>query len=57
MKLIDEQHDEDTVRPVMTTLEERWATSDINPVRGDPREPGVRTRILADAPHPERDDP
>ncbi|MER6782212.1 MULTISPECIES: DUF6207 family protein [unclassified Streptomyces] len=61
MKPIDEQHiaepglvvlditggDEDTVRAVMATLEERWATSGIGPVRSDPGEPGVRARIYA----------
>ncbi|MFD8149078.1 DUF6207 family protein [Streptomyces sp. NPDC059708] len=56
MKPIDEQHiaepglvvlditggDEDTVRAVMTALEERWATSGIVPMQRDPGEPGVR---------------
>ncbi|MFD9367860.1 DUF6207 family protein [Streptomyces sp. NPDC060020] len=60
MKPIDEQHiaepglvvitggDEDTVRAVMATLEEPWATSGIAPVRRDPGEPGARARIYAD---------
>ncbi|MDX3538152.1 DUF6207 family protein [Streptomyces sp. MB09-01] len=65
---IDEQHiaepglvvrditggNEDTVRAVMATLEGRWATSGIVPVR---REPGVRARIYADILRPGRDGP
>ncbi|MFE2922752.1 DUF6207 family protein [Streptomyces goshikiensis] len=53
MKTIDEQHiaepglvvlditggDEDTVRAVMTALEERWVTSGIVPMRRDRGEP------------------
>ncbi|WP_369780673.1 DUF6207 family protein [Streptomyces sp. R33] len=71
MKPIDEKHiaepglvvlditgrDEDTVRAVMTALEERWATSGIGPVRRDPGEPGVRARIYADVLRPGRDCP
>ncbi|WP_445270410.1 DUF6207 family protein [Streptomyces sp. DSM 41634] len=71
MKPIDEQHiaepglvvlditggDEDTVRAVMVTLEERWATSGIAPVRRDPGEPGVRARIYADVLRPGREGP
>ncbi|MEE1766684.1 DUF6207 family protein [Streptomyces sp. JV185] len=55
MKPIDTQHisepglvvlditggDEDTVRAVMTALEERWATSSISPVRRKPGAPGT----------------
>nr|WSW49884.1 DUF6207 family protein [Streptomyces sp. NBC_01001] len=66
MKPIDEKHiaepglvvlditseDEDTVRAVMATLDERWATSGIAPVRRDPGEPGVRSRIYADVEPP-----
>ncbi|MFJ9576151.1 DUF6207 family protein [Streptomyces sp. NPDC101191] len=69
MKPIDEQHiaepglvvlditggDEDTVRAVMTALEERWATSGIVPMRRDPGEPGVRARIYADVLRPGRE--
>ncbi|AXE27962.1 hypothetical protein C0216_30675 (plasmid) [Streptomyces globosus] len=68
MKPIDEQHiaepglvvlditggDEDTVRAVMASLEERWATSGIGPVRRDPGEPGVRARVYADVLRPGR---
>ncbi|MFD9302128.1 DUF6207 family protein [Streptomyces sp. NPDC060048] len=71
MKPIDEQHiaepglvvlditggDEDTVQAVMATLEERWATSGIAPVRREPGEPGVRARIYADVLRPGRDGP
>ncbi|MHA4772945.1 DUF6207 family protein [Streptomyces sp. MSC1_001] len=71
MKPINEQHiaesglvvlditggDEDTVRAVMTVLEELWATSGIGPVRRDPGEPGVRARIYADVLRPGRDGP
>ncbi|MFI0203839.1 MULTISPECIES: DUF6207 family protein [Streptomyces] len=66
LKPIDEQHiaepglvvlditggDEDTVRAVMTALEERWATSGIGPVRREPGEPGVRAWIYADVLRP-----
>ncbi|WP_234323561.1 DUF6207 family protein [Streptomyces sp. NRRL F-2580] len=69
MKPIDEKHiaelrlvvldiarrDEDTVRAVMATLEERWATSGIAPARRDPGEPGVRARIYADVLRPGRE--
>ncbi|MFK0259083.1 DUF6207 family protein [Streptomyces sp. NPDC090445] len=48
---------EDTVRAVMATLEERWATSGIAPVRRDPGEPGVRSRIYADILRPGREGP
>ncbi|MFE6274423.1 DUF6207 family protein [Streptomyces goshikiensis] len=68
MKPIDEQHiaepglvvlditggDEDTVRAVMTALEERWATSGIVSMRRDRGEPGVRARICADILSPGR---
>ncbi|WP_331722644.1 DUF6207 family protein [Streptomyces sp. NBC_00122] len=71
MERIDEQHiaepglvvlditggDEDTVRAVMVTLEGRWATSGIGPVRRVPGEPGVRARIYADVLRPGRDGP
>lgn len=71
MERIDEQHiaepglvvlditgaDEDTVRAVMATLEGRWATSGIVPVRREPGEPGVRARIYADVLRPGRDGP
>lgn len=70
MKPIDEQHiaepglvlditggDEDTVRAVMTALEERWATSGMGPMRRDPGEPGVRARIYADVLRPGREAP
>ncbi|MFJ6785883.1 DUF6207 family protein [Streptomyces yangpuensis] len=71
MKPIDEQHiaepglvvlditggDEDTVRAVMTALEERWATSGIVPMRRDPGEPGVRARVYADVLRPGREAP
>ncbi|MFJ9597881.1 DUF6207 family protein [Streptomyces virginiae] len=49
--------DEDTVRAVMVTLEERWAISGIVPVRRDPGEPGVRARVYADVLRPGRDSP
>lgn len=66
MKPIDEQHiaepglvvlditggDEDTVRAVITALEERWATSGTGPVRREPGEPGVRARVYADVLRP-----
>ncbi|MEU9376487.1 DUF6207 family protein [Streptomyces sp. NPDC048255] len=71
MKSIDEQHiaepglvvlditgrDEDTVRAVMASLEGRWATSGVVPVRRDPGELGVRARIYADILRPGRDGP
>ncbi|WP_331718983.1 DUF6207 family protein (plasmid) [Streptomyces virginiae] len=71
MERIDEQHlaepglvvlditggDEDTVRAVMATLEGRWATSGIVPVRREPGQPGVRARIYADILRPGRDGP
>ncbi|MFI8265013.1 DUF6207 family protein [Streptomyces sp. NPDC085665] len=49
--------DEDTVRAVMATLEEHWATSGVGPVRRDRGEPGVRTRISADVLRPGRRGP
>ncbi|MEV7544925.1 DUF6207 family protein [Streptomyces sp. NPDC089915] len=49
--------DEDTVRAVMSALEERWATSGIVPMRRDPGEPGVRARIYADVLRPGREAP
>ncbi|MFF7082075.1 DUF6207 family protein [Streptomyces lavendulae] len=45
---------EDTVRAVMTALEQRWATSGVVPVRRDPGEPGIRARIYADVLFPGR---
>ncbi|MBT1183908.1 hypothetical protein HET69_07735 [Streptomyces sp. CJ_13] len=71
MKPIDEQHiaepglvvlditggDEDTVRAVMATLDEHWATSGVGLVRRDPGEPGVRARIYADVLRPGRHSP
>lgn len=48
---------EDTIRAVMATLEERWATSGTAPMRRDPGEPGVRARIYADGLRPGRDGP
>ncbi|MFE5563124.1 DUF6207 family protein [Streptomyces sp. NPDC056544] len=71
MKPIDQKHiaepglvvlditggDEDTVQAVMATLEERWATSGIAPVRRDPGEPGVRARVYADILRPGREGP
>ncbi|MCX4625180.1 DUF6207 family protein [Streptomyces sp. NBC_01443] len=41
----------------MAALEERWATSSIGPVRGDPGEPGVRARVYADVLRPGRESP
>ncbi|KOU27990.1 DUF6207 family protein [Streptomyces sp. WM6368] len=71
MKPMDEQHIaepgpvllditggyEDTVRAVMASLEERWATSVVGPVRRDPGEPGARARIYADVLRPGRHGP
>ncbi|MFE2165897.1 DUF6207 family protein [Streptomyces sp. NPDC059447] len=56
LKRIDEQHiaepglvvlditgrDEETARAIMATLEQRWATSAIAPVRRDPGKPDLR---------------
>ncbi|MFE2273665.1 DUF6207 family protein [Streptomyces lavendulae] len=49
--------DPDTVRAVVATLEERWATSDIGPLRRDPGETGVQVRIYADVLRPGREGP
>ncbi|MCX4791629.1 DUF6207 family protein [Streptomyces sp. NBC_01221] len=59
---IDEQHitepglvvldvtaaDENTIRAVMDSLQQRWATSGITPVWRAPGEAGVRARVYAD---------
>ncbi|WP_327372345.1 DUF6207 family protein [Streptomyces sp. NBC_01217] len=62
---IDEQHitepglvvldvaaaDEDTIRAVMDSLQQRWATSGITPVWRAPGEAGVRAGVYADIRH------
>ncbi|MFF8919037.1 DUF6207 family protein [Streptomyces sp. NPDC015032] len=40
--------DENTLRAVMDSLQQQWATSGITPVRRLPGEPGVRARVRAD---------
>ncbi|MFE1936333.1 DUF6207 family protein [Streptomyces sp. NPDC059474] len=43
---------EETVREVMSRLDELWATSGIGRVRRVAGEPGVRTRVYADTRRP-----
>ncbi|MFJ8164213.1 DUF6207 family protein [Streptomyces sp. NPDC096136] len=51
------RRDEETVRAVMTALEEPCATSGVGPVRRDAGEPGVRAPVHADVLRPGRDGP
>ncbi|MFD7532270.1 DUF6207 family protein [Streptomyces sp. NPDC059849] len=44
--------DEETARAVIAALEQRWATSGVTPVRGEPGLPGVRARVYADIRRP-----
>ncbi|MFF3343650.1 DUF6207 family protein [Streptomyces flavidovirens] len=44
--------DEDTIRTVMASLQQQWATSGITPVWHVPGERGVRARVYADIRRP-----
>lgn len=66
MKEIDAQHiaepglvvlditaaDEDTLRSVMDSFQQQWATSGVTPVWRTPGQPGITARVYADIRRP-----